>query len=105
MGFLNPWIYSIGNRAFTEYVHSAYPPPPLRYNHTENANNKIMPDSITESKSMGCQGESFSGLPSPVIPNAGWNAVEGWDPVSGWGTPLFDKMMSASCGDVYEVES
>ncbi|GFP57005.1 probable tripeptidyl-peptidase SED2 [Trichoderma asperellum] len=78
MGFLNPWIYSIGNRAFTD---------------------------ITESKSMGCQGESFSGLPSPVIPNAGWNAVEGWDPVSGWGTPLFDKMMSASCGDVYEVES
>ncbi|KAL6905075.1 peptidase S8/S53 domain-containing protein, partial [Trichoderma evansii] len=78
MGFLNPWIYSIGNRAFTD---------------------------ITESRSIGCQGESLSGLPSPVIPNASWSAVKGWDPVTGWGTPLFDKMMSLSCGDVYEEES
>ncbi|KAL7926073.1 peptidase S8/S53 domain-containing protein [Trichoderma austrokoningii] len=66
MGFLNPWIYSIGSRAFTD---------------------------ITQSKSIGCQGESLSGLAAPVIPNAGWSAVRGWDPVTGWGTPLFDKMM------------
>ncbi|EHK39537.1 hypothetical protein TRIATDRAFT_155864 [Trichoderma atroviride IMI 206040] len=75
MGFLNPWIYSIGNGAFTD---------------------------ITQSKSIGCQGQSLSGLASPVIPNAGWSAVKGWDPVTGWGTPLFDKMMSLSGGGVDE---
>ncbi|KAM0261861.1 hypothetical protein ACHAQJ_002064 [Trichoderma viride] len=75
MGFLNPWIYSIGNHAFTD---------------------------ITESGSVGCQGVSRLGLPSPVIPNAGWNAVTGWDPVTGWGTPLFDRMMNFSC--VWEAE-
>ncbi|PNP43257.1 hypothetical protein TGAMA5MH_04714 [Trichoderma gamsii] len=78
MGFLNPWIYSIGNRAFTD---------------------------ITKSKSIGCQGQSLSGLASPVIPNAGWSAVKGWDPVTGWGTPLFDRMMSLSGGEVYDEES
>ncbi|KAL7796027.1 subtilisin-like protein [Trichoderma ceciliae] len=70
MGFLNPWIYSIGNHAFTD---------------------------ITESRSVGCSGHSRSGSESPVIPNAGWSAVPGWDPVTGWGTPLFDRMMSLSC--------
>ncbi|KAK4068799.1 uncharacterized protein Triagg1_7159 [Trichoderma aggressivum f. europaeum] len=70
MGFLNPWIYSIGNNAFTD---------------------------ITESKSLGCDGTSISGLKSPVIPNAGWSAVSGWDPVTGWGTPLFDKLLNLSC--------
>ncbi|KAL6815452.1 peptidase S8/S53 domain-containing protein [Trichoderma sp. SZMC 28013] len=70
MGFLNPWIYSVGNNAFTD---------------------------ITESKSLGCDGGSVSGLESPVIPNAGWSAVSGWDPVTGWGTPLFDKLLTLSC--------
>ncbi|PNP57638.1 hypothetical protein THARTR1_02636 [Trichoderma harzianum] len=70
MGFLNPWIYSIGNDAFTD---------------------------ITESKSLGCDGTSIAGLKSPVIPNAGWSAVSGWDPVTGWGTPLFDKLLTLSC--------
>ncbi|KAM0485418.1 hypothetical protein ACHAPX_001404 [Trichoderma viride] len=78
MGFLNPWIYSVGNRAFAD---------------------------ITQSKSIGCQGQSLSGLASPVIPNAGWSAVKGWDPVTGWGTPLFDKMMNLSGGEVYDEES
>ncbi|KAF3073462.1 Tripeptidyl-peptidase sed2 [Trichoderma lentiforme] len=70
MGFLNPWIYSIGNDAFTD---------------------------ITESKSLGCYGISMSGAESPVIPNAGWSAVPGWDPVTGLGTPLFDKLLNLSC--------
>ncbi|EHK25673.1 uncharacterized protein TRIVIDRAFT_31861 [Trichoderma virens Gv29-8] len=69
MGFLNPWIYSIGSHAFTD---------------------------ITESKSLGCSGRSVIGLESPVIPNAGWDAVPGWDPVTGWGTPLFDRLMNLS---------
>jgi tripeptidyl-peptidase-1 len=64
-----------------------------------------MTDSITESKSIGCQGQSLSGLASPVIPNAGWSAVKGWDPVTGWGTPLFDKMMNLSGGEVFDEES
>ncbi|KAL7949423.1 peptidase S8/S53 domain-containing protein [Trichoderma barbatum] len=70
MGFLNPWIYSIGSYAFTD---------------------------ITESKSMGCSGHSLIGLESPTIPSAGWNAVLGWDPVTGWGTPLFDRLNRLSC--------
>lgn len=48
--------------------------------------------SITQGKSVGCTGQSYSGLPSPVIPNAGWKAVKGWDPITGWGTPLFDRL-------------
>ncbi|KAF7545304.1 hypothetical protein G7Z17_g9268 [Cylindrodendrum hubeiense] len=65
MGFLNPWIYQVGSSGFTD---------------------------ITEGKSVGCQGTSIWGLPSPVVPNAGWDAVKGWDPVTGWGTPLFDRL-------------
>lgn len=64
-----------------------------------------MINSITQSKSIGCQGQSLSGLASPVIPNAGWSAVKGWDPVTGWGTPLFDKMMRLSGGEVYFEEN
>ncbi|KAL7810326.1 peptidase S8/S53 domain-containing protein [Trichoderma aethiopicum] len=69
MGFLNPWIYSIGSHAFTD---------------------------ITESKSEGCRGTSIEHLPSPKIPNAGFSAVPGWDPVTGWGTPLFDRLLNMS---------
>ncbi|KPM34583.1 putative tripeptidyl-peptidase SED2 [Neonectria ditissima] len=65
LGFLNPWIYKIKQSGFTD---------------------------ITEGKSEGCKGTSVWGLPSPVIPNAGWKAVKGWDPITGWGTPLFDKL-------------
>ncbi|KAM0432304.1 hypothetical protein ACHAPT_004844 [Fusarium lateritium] len=65
MGFLNPWLYTTGKAAFTD---------------------------ITQGKSEGCQGTSVEGLPSPLIPNAGWKAVKGWDPVTGWGTPLFDRL-------------
>ncbi|KAF5662210.1 tripeptidyl-peptidase I [Fusarium heterosporum] len=60
MGFLNPWLYSKGHAGFTD---------------------------IVDGKSGGCYGESREGLPSPKIPNAGWDAVKGWDPASGWGTP------------------
>ncbi|KAL6415427.1 tripeptidyl-peptidase I [Ilyonectria robusta] len=67
MGFLNPWIYQVGRIGFTD---------------------------ITEGSSVGCQGTSIWGLPSPVIPNAGWDAVKGWDPVTGWGTPRFNKLRS-----------
>ncbi|PTB68534.1 subtilisin-like protein [Trichoderma citrinoviride] len=69
MGFLNPWIYSIGSHAFTD---------------------------ITESRSTGCTGKSIERLESPKIPNAGWDAVPGWDPVTGWGTPLFDRLLDLS---------
>ncbi|KAH7148438.1 peptidase S8/S53 domain-containing protein [Dactylonectria macrodidyma] len=65
MGFLNPWIYQNARSGFND---------------------------IIQGKSVGCEGTSLWGLPSPVIPNAGWDAVKGWDPVTGWGTPLFDKL-------------
>ncbi|KAH6874691.1 peptidase S8/S53 domain-containing protein [Thelonectria olida] len=65
LGFLNPWIYTIGYTGLKD---------------------------ITEGKSTGCPGTSYWGLPSPVIPNAGWKAAKGWDPVTGWGTPLYDRL-------------
>jgi hypothetical protein len=49
--------------------------------------------SIVDGKSGGCFGVSREGLPSPKIPNAGWDAVKGWDPASGWGTPRYDKLL------------
>ncbi|OTA00639.1 hypothetical protein A9Z42_0008820 [Trichoderma parareesei] len=69
MGFLNPWIYTVGSHAFTD---------------------------IIEARSEGCPGQSVEYLASPHIPNAGWSAVPGWDPVTGWGTPLFDRMLNLS---------
>ncbi|KAF5001862.1 hypothetical protein FGRMN_709 [Fusarium graminum] len=66
MGFLNPWLYSKGYAGFTD---------------------------IVDGKNGGCYGESREGLPSPKIPNAGFNAVKGWDPVSGWGSPRYDKLL------------
>ncbi|ODA80747.1 hypothetical protein RJ55_03706 [Drechmeria coniospora] len=67
MGFLNPWLYSIGSDAFTD---------------------------IAEGKSRGCQGTSYSGAPAPKVQGAGWDAVPGWDPVTGRGTPRFDRLKS-----------
>ncbi|KAF4977797.1 hypothetical protein FZEAL_5763 [Fusarium zealandicum] len=61
MGFLNPWIYKYGDTAFTD---------------------------ITQGKSAGCPGFSYTFQPSPEVPNAGWRTAKGWDPVTGWGTPL-----------------
>jgi tripeptidyl-peptidase-1 len=70
MGFLNPWIYDDGLKAFTD---------------------------IVDGGSTGCTGEDmYSGLPTPVVPYASWNATKGWDPVTGVGTPLFDKMLKAA---------
>lgn len=31
MGFLNPWIYSIGSHAFTEYVEASFLSPSSNY--------------------------------------------------------------------------
>ncbi|PNY27653.1 Tripeptidyl-peptidase SED2 [Tolypocladium capitatum] len=70
MGFLNPWLYSIGHNGFTD---------------------------ITAGRSDGCLGTSYSGAPAPKIPGAGWDAVPGWDPVTGWGTPLFDRLKNLAC--------
>lgn len=72
MGFLNPWVYTIG---------------PLVLN------------DITKGGSTGCDGHArFNGAPngSPVIPYASWNATKGWDPATGWGTPNFAKMLKAA---------
>jgi tripeptidyl-peptidase-1 len=67
LGFLNPWLYSVGYKGLTDIVNGG---------------------------SVGCIGEAiFSGLPAPVVPFASFNATKGWDPVSGLGTPLFDKLL------------
>ncbi|KAI9860422.1 MAG: vesicle formation at the endoplasmic reticulum [Trichoglossum hirsutum] len=70
MGFLNPWIYSIG---------------------------KLGLNDITVGGSTGCTGEDqFSGLATPIVPFASWNATVGWDPVTGLGTPDFGKLLELS---------
>ena len=72
LGFLNPWLYSVGRSALND---------------------------ITEGASIGCNGFSkFMGPPngSPVIPGASWNATEGWDAATGYGTPDFGKLLKLS---------
>lgn len=57
LGFLNPWIYKKGYKGLTD---------------------------IVDGGSKGCTGKDmYSGLPTPLVPNATWAAVEGWDPVTG----------------------
>ncbi|KAF2153139.1 subtilisin-like protein [Myriangium duriaei CBS 260.36] len=64
MGFINPWIYSIGYTALTD---------------------------ITLGGSVGCNGvNSQTGqnvTNGAIIPYASWNATQGWDPVTGLGVP------------------
>lgn len=70
LGFLNPWLYSVAGPggALTD---------------------------ITVGGSKGCTGESlYSGLPTPYVEGAGWNATVGWDPVTGLGTPLFNQLLA-----------
>lgn len=72
LGFLNPWLYSIGKSGLNDIVDGA---------------------------STGCNGLArFDGEPNggPVIANAQWEAVPGWDPVTGYGTPDFGKLLSLS---------
>jgi tripeptidyl-peptidase I len=75
LGFLNPWIYSQGYKGLND---------------------------ITKGGSSGCTGrDMYSGLPTPYVPYASWNATEGWDPVTGYGTPDFGKMLKLAQGGTY----
>ena len=70
LGFLNPFIYGGGYKALND---------------------------ITTGGSKGCTGtDIYSGLPTPFVPYAGWNATVGWDPVTGYGTPNFQKLLALS---------
>jgi len=70
LGFLNPWLYTIGQVGLTDIVHGG---------------------------STGCTGRDiYTGLPTPFVPYASWNATPGWDPVTGLGTPVFDKLLDLS---------
>ncbi|KAF1808663.1 tripeptidyl peptidase SED3 [Eremomyces bilateralis CBS 781.70] len=70
LGFLNPWLYSVGYKGLTDIVHGG---------------------------STGCTGkDAYSGLPTPYVPDASWAAVPGWDPVTGLGTPDFGKLLELS---------
>lgn len=35
----------------------------------------------------------YSGLETPFVRDAGWNATRGWDAVTGLGTPNFGKLL------------
>ncbi|KAF2117315.1 peptidase S8/S53 domain-containing protein [Lophiotrema nucula] len=79
MGFLNPWIYSVGPKVLND---------------------------IAKGGSTGCDGHArFHGPPngSPVVPYASWNATKGWDPVTGYGTPNFPKMLKAAVPSHYRA--
>ena len=68
LGFLNPWIYSGAYTALND---------------------------IVDGGSRGCTGtDIYSGLPTPFVPYASWNATQGWDPVTGYGTPDFGKLLA-----------
>jgi tripeptidyl-peptidase I len=70
MGFLNPWIYSVGRHALHD---------------------------IVDGGSKGCTGvDIYSGFPTPFVPYASWNATDGWDPVTGYGTPNFQYLLKLS---------
>ncbi|KAH6674545.1 putative Tripeptidyl-peptidase sed2 [Halenospora varia] len=72
LGFLNPWLYTVGQFGLTDIVKGA---------------------------ATGCNGLSrFNIAPngSPVIPGASWNATVGWDAVTGLGTPDFGKLLLVS---------
>ncbi len=70
LGFLNPWIYSVGGLGFND---------------------------ILEGGSTGCFGNDvWNGRKSPFVPFASWNATWGWDPVTGYGTPDFGKLLRLS---------
>ncbi|KAJ5115027.1 polynucleotide 3'-phosphatase [Penicillium alfredii] len=62
MGFLNPWLYSLGRPGITD---------------------------IVDGGSRGCYGSTDEGVDTPHVPYASWNATEGWDPATGLGTPSF----------------
>jgi len=70
LGFLNPWLYSKGKDGLND---------------------------IALGGSRGCDGrDDYSGLPTPFVPYASWNATAGWDPVTGLGTPNFGKLLELS---------
>jgi tripeptidyl-peptidase-1 len=66
MGFLNPWLYNIGQPGFKDIVLGG---------------------------STGCAGRIGGGIKTPLVSGASWNATEGWDPVTGLGTPLFQSLV------------
>jgi tripeptidyl-peptidase-1 len=75
LGFLNPWIYSQGYKGLND---------------------------IVKGGSTGCTGRSiYSGLKTPFVPYASWNATDGWDPVTGYGTPDFELLLKISESGIY----
>jgi tripeptidyl-peptidase-1 len=70
LGFLNPWLYAVGWAGLTDIQHGG---------------------------STGCTAnDSSSGVPTPYVPYASWNATPGWDPVTGLGTPNLEKLLDLS---------
>lgn len=67
LGFLNPWLYLYAYPALND---------------------------IIEGGSRGCTGKDmYTGVKTPYVPYASWNATAGWDPVTGLGTPDFQKLL------------
>ncbi|PWY93922.1 subtilisin-like protein [Aspergillus sclerotioniger CBS 115572] len=80
LGFLNPFLYGVGQDALNDIVSGG---------------------------SLGCDGRNrFGGTPngSPVVPWASWNATPGWDPVTGLGTPDFEKLKGVALEVDVEID-
>ena len=68
LGFLNPWLYSLKGRGFTD---------------------------ITAGDN-GCY-EAEACCSEDLPPKQrGFHAVNGWDPASGWGSPIWEELLAAA---------
>ena len=68
LGFLNPWLYSLKGKGFTD---------------------------ITEGNN-GCY-DARACCSEDLLPKQrGFHAVNGWDPASGWGSPVWEELLAAA---------
>lgn len=75
MGFLNPWLYTVGYEGLTDII----------------AGSAIGCNGVD-----GQTGENVTG--AGIIPYATWNATKGWDPVTGLGVPNFQALRHIAVG-------
>ena len=76
MGFINPWLYSVGYKGLTD---------------------------IMDGAALGCNGVNLQTerniTGASIIPYASWNATMGWDPVTGHGVPDFGELLDLALGE------
>lgn len=80
MGFINPWLYSLGDRG-------------------QNSSGIV---DITAGAAIGCTGVNLQSgrriQGASIIPGAQWAATPGWDPSTGLGTPDLEAWVKLAVG-------